>query len=78
MSERLELLGHIQIEVLDARRIGANILIEAIVRGEGIASGAPVANREFFLITVGPDGLSTRFREYLDRDAAIAAAEADA
>jgi ketosteroid isomerase-like protein len=78
MSERLELLGHIQIEVLDARRTGANILIEAIVRGTGSASGAPVANREFFLITVGPDGLSTRFREYLDRDAAIAAAEADA
>jgi ketosteroid isomerase-like protein len=77
MNERLALLGHVQIEVLDARRIGRNTLIETIVSGEGSASGARVAQREYFVVTI-EDGVTTRFREFLDRDAAIAAAESDA
>jgi ketosteroid isomerase-like protein len=76
MNERLELLGHIQIDVLDARRVGPNTLVEVVLRGTGSASGAPVERREYFLLTI-EDRRTTRFREYLDRDAAVAAAEAD-
>ena len=77
MRERLSLLGHVQVEVLDARQVGGNTLTEAIVRGAGTSSGAAVEQREFFLNTIGEDGRTLRFREFLDRDEAIAAAEGD-
>jgi hypothetical protein len=52
------------------------ILIEAIIRGRGTTSGAPGEVREFFLIETDEAGLTTRFREFLDGDAARAALRA--
>ena len=77
MRERFAVLGHVQVEVLDARRIGGNALVEVIVRGTGTTSGAQVGQREYFLVKI-EDGVTTHFREFLDRDAALAAAETDA
>ncbi len=43
------------------------------MRGRGSASGAPIEMRDFFLIENG-DPLTIRFREFLDRNEALAAA----
>jgi hypothetical protein len=61
----------IAIEVVDTEQVGDQILIEAIVRGHGSASGAPTEMRDFFLIENG-DPLTIRFREFLGRDEALA------
>jgi ketosteroid isomerase-like protein len=77
MSERLALLGDIRLELVDATDVAENlILIEAIVRGRGTTSGAPGEMREFFLMETDEEGRTTRFREFLDRDAARAAVRA--
>jgi ketosteroid isomerase-like protein len=73
MEERFALLGEVVIEVVDTERVDNQILIEAIVRGRGSASGAPAEMRDFFLIENG-EPLTIRFREFLDRDEALAAA----
>ena len=73
MAERFEALGRVLIEVVGAEVIGEQVLIEAIVRGRGSASGAPTEMREYFLIAFA-DGLTIRFREYMDRDRALRAA----
>ena len=73
MEERFALVGEVVIETVDTEQVGDQILIEAIVRGRGSASGAPIEMRDFFLIENG-DPLTIRFREFLDRDEALAAA----
>jgi ketosteroid isomerase-like protein len=72
MRERFEFVGRVEIEVVDAWGDERRVLIEAIVHGRGPASGAPITNREFFLMELA-DGLATTFREFLDRDQALAA-----
>lgn len=74
MSERFSLLGEVELELVDAEQLRDDlVLIEAIVHARGTERGAPIATREFFL-TENAGGLTTRFREFLDRDAALAAA----
>jgi ketosteroid isomerase-like protein len=75
MRERLDLLGHVRLEPSDARVVGDVVFVEVLVRGRGASSGAPVELREFFVLE-SDRGLTTRFREFLDRDAALAAAKA--
>ena len=77
MSERFVEVGEVKIEVVDARLIGDQVLTEAIIRGQGAASGVPTEMRDFFLAEVR-DGRTVRFREFLDRDEALAAARAEA
>jgi ketosteroid isomerase-like protein len=77
MSERFALLGDLRLELVNAEDVAENlILIEAIIRGRGTTSGAPGEVREFFLIETDEAGLTTRFREFLDGDAARAALRA--
>jgi ketosteroid isomerase-like protein len=72
MRERFELLGSVQIEVVDTWGDDERMLVEAVVRGRGSTSGAPTVGREFFLLDLRA-GMVTRFREFLDRDEALAA-----
>jgi len=73
MVERYEVLGRVEIEVVDAEPVGGEFVIEVIARGRGSASGAPVEMREYFVIELA-GGLTVRFREFQDRDEARAAA----
>lgn len=74
MSERFSLLGEVELELVDAEELRDDLmLIEAIVHARGTERGAPIATREFFLMD-NVDGLAIRFREFLDRDRALAAA----
>ena len=41
MSERFVEVGEVKIEVVDARLVGDQVLTEAIIRGQGAASGVP-------------------------------------
>jgi hypothetical protein len=61
------------IEIVDTEQVGDQTLIEAVVRGRGSAGGAPIEMRDFFPIENG-DQLTIRFREFLDRNEALAAA----
>jgi len=72
MRERFDWIGAVEIEFVDARGDKDRMLIEAIVHGRGTTSGAPVANREFFVMEFRGAGAVT-FREFLDRDEAEAA-----
>ncbi len=75
MKERLSLLGHVQVEVLDARQSGQRRFVEVLVSGKGSASGAPTTMREYFVSDMRGDQV-VHWREFLDRDAALAAMEA--
>jgi ketosteroid isomerase-like protein len=77
MEERFDLLGEVRIEVADAQLVGDQALIDAIVHGRGAASGAPTEMRDFFLIE-NRGRRTIRFREFLERDEALAAARASA
>jgi ketosteroid isomerase-like protein len=72
MRERFDLIGAVEIELVDVWGDERAMLIEAIVHGRGTTSGAPIADREFFIMEI-EDGLATRFREFLDREDALAA-----
>lgn len=75
MRERISLLGKVEIEVIDVELGEGNVLVEAIVRGEGTASGVPVEGLEFFVWEFAEDRRVIRWREFLDRDEARAALE---
>ena len=76
MRERFDLLGRVTMEVVGVSRFGERTVIEAIMRGSGLVSGAPAEAREWFVVETDGQAAIT-FREFLDRDEAEAAAQAD-
>jgi ketosteroid isomerase-like protein len=78
VRERFSLLGWVKFEVVDAEEIGERLYAEVIVRGRGSASGAPAQMHDFWVYDYAADGSVIRWREFLDRDAALAAAHEDA
>jgi ketosteroid isomerase-like protein len=73
MQERLDMLGDVKLEVIDAEVRGELVLLEVIVRGEGAASGAPAEAREYFLWRLADDNRVLHWREFLRREDAEAA-----
>jgi ketosteroid isomerase-like protein len=76
MRERFEFLGVVAIEVVEAEEIGERLFAEVIVRGRGTASGAPAEMRSFWVYEYADDERLIRWREFLNRGAALAAARA--
>ena len=76
MRERFEFLGVVAIEVVDAEEIGERLFADVIVRGRGTTSGAPAEMHSFWVYDYADDERLIRWREFLDRDAALAAARA--
>jgi ketosteroid isomerase-like protein len=75
IRERFEFLGVVSLEVVDVEEIGERRLYsEVIVRGRGPTSGAPAEQHEFWVYEYAEDGRLIRWREFLDRDEALAAA----
>lgn len=76
MRERFSLLGDVELKPAEITVHRDRVLIEAVVTGEGVSSGVPTGMREYFVLdSEGPR--TTRFREFLDRDAALAALRED-
>jgi len=76
MRERFALLGEVRLELVTAEPAGDDLFIEALIHGQGTASGAPTTMREFFISEIA-DGRTTRLREFLDRETARAAIAGD-
>jgi hypothetical protein len=76
MRERFEFLGVVAIEVVDVDEIGDRLFADVIVRGRGTASGAPAEMHSYWVYEYADDERTIRWREFLDRDAALAAARA--
>jgi ketosteroid isomerase-like protein len=74
MAERLRLLGQVQIEAVEVSEIGPRVLAEVVVHGRGSHSGVPASVREWLVFDFSDDDRVIRLREFLDRDAALAAA----
>jgi ketosteroid isomerase-like protein len=73
MRERLDLLGDVRIELLGAERSGRRFLVEAIVTGEGSASGAPASQHEYWVYEFADDRRVRVWLEFFDREPAEAA-----
>jgi ketosteroid isomerase-like protein len=78
MRERFAMLGRVRFEIVAIEEIGGRLYAEVIARGRGSASGVPVEMRSFWVYDYAEDGRLVRWREFLDRDVALAAAQADA
>ena len=74
MRERFALLGVVRFEVVEVREVGDRLYAEMIVRGRGSASGVPVEMHSFWVYDYAEDGRLIRWREFLDREEALAAA----
>jgi hypothetical protein len=74
MRERFELVGVVTFEVLEAEEIGDRLYVEVIARGRGTSSGVPVEMHSFWVYDYAEDGTVIRWREFLGRDEARAAA----
>jgi ketosteroid isomerase-like protein len=72
--ERFAMLGLVKFEIVEAEAIGDRLFVEVIARGRGVASGAPTKMHEFWVYDYAPDDRLIRWREFLDRDEALAAA----
>jgi ketosteroid isomerase-like protein len=72
LSERLSLLGKVQIEVGEIDLHEDRALVEVVVRGQGVTSGVPAERREYFLYDFADDGRIIRWREFLERGPAEA------
>jgi ketosteroid isomerase-like protein len=75
IRERFEFLGVVSVEVIEVEEIGERRLYsEVIVRGRGPSSGVPAEQHEFWIYDYSDDNRLLRWREFLDRDEALAAA----
>jgi ketosteroid isomerase-like protein len=74
MRERFAFLGVVSIEIAEVEEIGDRLYAELIVRGRGATSGAPAEMHSFWVYDYADDGSVIRWREFLERDEALAAA----
>jgi ketosteroid isomerase-like protein len=77
MRQRFELLGRVRFDVAEVEEIGERLYASVIVHGRGAASGVPVEMHSYWVYDYAEDGRLVRWREFLDRDQAMAAARAD-
>jgi ketosteroid isomerase-like protein len=73
MRERLDLLGHVRLELVGGERRGRHFLIEVVVAGEGAASGAPASQQGFWIYEFAGDNRVVLWLEFFDREPAEAA-----
>jgi ketosteroid isomerase-like protein len=73
MRDRLDMLGHVQIDVVGGERRGPRFLVEVIVSGEGMASGAPARQVEYWVWEFAEDRRIALWLEFFDREQAEAA-----
>ena len=76
IAASLEGLEDIRWHVDSITEIGDHVLVEARRSGRGQASQVPVEEQQYHVWKV-KDGLATRFRLFLSREDALAAARAD-
>jgi ketosteroid isomerase-like protein len=78
MRERFAMVGVVTLETVEVEEIGDRLYAEAIVRGRGSTSGVPTEMHSFWVYDYSDDGRVIRWREFLDRDEALAAARGEA
>jgi ketosteroid isomerase-like protein len=75
IRERFSFVGVVTLEVVETEEIGDDRLYShVIVHGRGPASGAPAEIHEYWVYYYSEDDRLIRWREFLNRDAALAAA----
>ena len=77
MRDRFEFIGMVGLEIAEVEEIGDRLYADVIVRGRGPSSGAPAQMHSFWVYDYADDGSVILWREFLDRDAALAAARRD-
>jgi hypothetical protein len=70
------MLGRVSFDIVDVEEIGDRLYVEVIARGRGSTSGVPVEMHSFWVYDYAEDGRVIRWREFLERDEALAAARA--
>jgi ketosteroid isomerase-like protein len=77
MRERFAFLGVVAFDIVDVEEVGDRLFVDVIVRGRGATSGAPAEMHSFWIYEYADDERVIRWREFNDRDEALAALRED-